>query len=411
MRFAKLIAGVALALSAPLASAAPVLERQPHLRPPDPGSEEAGLWDATDKAERAARASGELDADPELNAYVKHVLCRVAQEYCDDLRLYVMDRPFFNATAAPNGYVEVWSGLLLRARNEAELAFVLAHETTHFARNHSLAAERHLKDQANGAMALGLILSAGMMAGGAYAGVSASTIANANTSIINISYLGAVVSYFQFSREQEAEADQGGFDRLVAAGYDPNAAASIWQHLIDEHGQSDFDAVRKGHAAGSIFNTHPLDGERLSALAAAAKGKPAGDLGVERYRAAIRPHLTAFLRNDLLRRDFGETLSLIDRLMADGGDAGVLGFYRGECFRLRRGPEDAGRAIKAYEAATTAVDAPTETWRELGDLYVRQHDATKARVAYHAYLDRAPDAQDRWLVESQLKKLDQSEGT
>jgi len=183
VRFARVIAGLALALSGPLASAAPAVERLPHLRPPDAGSEEAGLWDATDKAERAARTSGELDADPELNAYVKHVLCKVAQEYCDDLRLYIMDRPFFNATTAPNGYVEVWSGLLLRARSEAELAFVLAHETTHFARNHSLAAERHFKDQANGAMALGLILSAGMMAGGAYAGVSASTIGNANATI------------------------------------------------------------------------------------------------------------------------------------------------------------------------------------------------------------------------------------
>jgi len=153
-----------------------------------------------------------------------------------------------------------------------------------------------------------------------------------------------------------------------------------------------------------------LDGERLTLLATAAKGKPAGDLGVDRYRAAIRPHLAAFLRNDLLRRDFGETLAIIDRLMADGGDAGVLGFYRGECFRLRRGAGDAEQATKAYEAATGATDAPAETWRELGDLYVRQHDASKARAAYRTYLERAPDAEDKWLVESQLKKLDQAEG-
>jgi predicted Zn-dependent protease len=130
---------VALAMAAALAPGlGAAQERPPHERPPDAKSDEAGLWYAADKAEQGARESGDLDTDSALNAYVRGVECKVAPEYCGEMRIYVMDRPIFNSMAAPNGYVEVWSGLLLRARNEAELAFILGHETTHYGMNHAV---------------------------------------------------------------------------------------------------------------------------------------------------------------------------------------------------------------------------------------------------------------------------------
>ena len=101
-------------LSAPALAEGP--QRPPHLRPLDPASEEAGMWEVSDKAEARAKASGDLDPDPVLTAYVKQVQCKVAPEYCDEIRIYVMDRPYFNADTAPNGYIEVWTGALLRAR-------------------------------------------------------------------------------------------------------------------------------------------------------------------------------------------------------------------------------------------------------------------------------------------------------
>jgi beta-barrel assembly-enhancing protease len=386
-----LVAAVVLALCAQPAAGAP---RPPHERPADLTGDEAGIWYISDKAEQDARRSGDLDSDAALTAYVKGVECKVAPEYCDEVRVYVMDRPVFNAMTAPNGYIEVWTGALLRARDEAELAFILGHETTHYALDHSLQARRQLKQR------LGVVMPIGLLAA-PFAGAL----------VLELGYLGAIVGFQHFSREQESEADRGGFDRLTAAGYDPAAAATIWRSLIDEHAQSSFDKVRLGHAGSGIFDDHPLEGARLDALSALAKDRPPSDRGKERYRAAIRPHLAALLRDDLRRRDFGETLYLISRLQADGGDEGVLGYYRGECLRQRRADGDLAKAVEAYQGASATADAPVEVWRELGDLYAQQQKNAQARAAYQTYLDRAPAAQDRWMVEGALKKLGPTEAT
>ena len=400
------VAALVLAANAgQAAQAATPTPRPPHLRPPDASGPEAGLWYQSDKAEVAAKASGELDGDPALTAYVRQVECKVASEYCDELRVYVFDRPFFNAQAAPNGYVEVWTGALLRARDEAELAFILGHETTHFAMNHSVIAQAELKRR----MSTAMILSIAVGAAASVATYSAGGTQTVNTGgLSNIFYLGAIAGYFSFNRGQEAEADRLGFQRALAAGYDPAAAADLWSRLIDEQRHSGFEKVRNHPATGSLFDDHPLDGDRLDTLRALGNisGKQ-GFTGAEALRAAIRPHVASFLRDDLRRRDYGQTLYIIDQKIADHlGDDGVLNYFRGECFRLRRAAGDADEAVAAYVKSTAFPDAPAEAWREIGAYYERQHDAAKATAAYHAYLDHAPTAQDRWLIEASLKKLE-----
>lgn len=86
---------------------------------PDISTDEGGLWDLSDRAEQAAKRSAELNRDVALNAYVREVACKVAKAHCGDIRVYVMDRPFFNASMSPNGYSEIWSGVLLRTLDES----------------------------------------------------------------------------------------------------------------------------------------------------------------------------------------------------------------------------------------------------------------------------------------------------
>ena len=64
---------------------------------------------------------------------------------------------FFNASMAPNGYMEVWSGLLLRAEDEAQLAFVLGHEIGHYRERHTLATLRAIRGRAGAAMVFSII--------------------------------------------------------------------------------------------------------------------------------------------------------------------------------------------------------------------------------------------------------------
>ncbi len=354
---------------------------------PDVTTDEGGLWAQSDKAEMEARTKAEFNRDPELTSYVRGVACKVAAEYCGDIRVYVMDRPYFNASMAPNGYMEVWSGLMLRARSESELAFVLGHEISHFAHGHSLASWRTMKSRSN----VGMVL---MLAGGGIVG--------------SLLYLGVMSSVFSFSREQEADADALGFERSVKAGYDPAAAGALWRALREETASSDFPKTRTQDTRASIFRTHPITPDRIAALDALAAGRAAPSEGERvRYRAQIRRFLPAWLTDDLRRRDYGQTLHLIDRLAADGEDLGVLEFYRGEAYRRRRLDGDQAKALEAYASASGRPDVPAAVWRELGDMLGKTGKTAEARTAYETYLAKAVDAEDRWLVEANLKKINE----
>lgn len=351
-------------------------------------TDEGGIWAAMDDAEERARTSSVLNRDPELNAYVKELVCRIAENYCADVRVYVLDRPYFNASMAPNGYMEVWSGLLLRADNEAQVAFVIGHEVGHFVENHSLEQWR----TARSATAAATVFAIGTAVVGVPVG--------------ELGQLAALSHLYGFSRDKEREADAKGFERVVALGYDAGEAAHIWRNLTAETEASDFEKVRKGETHASIFNTHPVTAERIEMLeTAAAEVGTGGATGEARFRDAVSPHLDQWLRDDLRRRDFGSSLALIARLMEHGRDLGVLNYYLGEAYRLRHDDGDGPRAREAYEAAVGHPDAPAKAWRELGDALARDGEATEARAAYLAYLDRAPDAEDRLIIEQTVETL------
>ncbi len=378
--------------AAPDAIAPPAQPAQtipPPSRPrPEINTDEGGLWGMSDRAEQEARNSGQLERDPALNAYVREVACRVASDACGDIRLYVMNRPYFNASMAPNGYMEVWSGLLLRVEDEAQLAFVLGHEIGHYRERHALAMLRAVRGRAGAAMVFSII------AAGAGVGI-----------VGDIVYLGTIASVFGFSRENESQADMLGYDHAVAARYDPHAGHMLWSSLLQETQASDNPDVRRQETRASIFRTHPLSADRIEALTARAAQATGGETQRARYRAAIRPFLDSWLRSDLRRRDYGQTWFLLDRLAAAGEDLGVVEYYRGEINRLRRGDGDRERAFQHYTNAIAYPDAPAATWRELGDLALRDGRNAEAVEQFTAYLARAPQAVDRALIEARIQQL------
>ena len=375
-------------------------------------TDEASLWTIMDGAEQVAKTAPDRIKDPVFNAYVKSLTCRLAPEYCAELRVYVIQRPAFNASAAANGYIELWSGLLLRADSEDELGFVLGHEITHYAENHAIETQRAVKLRTNVKFALSLAVNWTGQAVAASAGSiqAANDSVHAAKAINELLYLGNIAAYLQYSRANETEADQAGLARASLAGFDPRAAATVWRKLIEDNQASDFPARRRESVASSIFSTHPINSTRMLALAQAAQG--AGTITPEQvqerrraYRQQIRPFLSAWLADDLRRRDYGQTLLVIDRLSSLGEDLGVLNFYRGEALRQRRSDGDLAGARAAYQAATLYSDAPSQAWRNLGDLALQDGATGIAQSAYLTYLARSPNAQDRWIIEAAVKTL------
>lgn len=346
-------------------------------------TDEGGLWMAMNKAEEDLLRSPNLIHEAELNAYVQDVTCRVAREYCGDLRVYVVDHPYFNAMMAPNGMMQVWSGMLLRTENESQLAFVLGHETAHYVENHSLETWRTAKRSSGVGAAFGALLGSPELG----------------------SALG-LTSVFGFSRDNERQADMLGLERTIAAGYDPTQAAETWRHLVEEIAQSDSEDVRRREARGSLFSTHPLTVDRIASLEAQSAASQGGKFsGVDRHADMIAPHLSNWLDAEVSRRDYGQCLYLIDRLSARGRDLGVLTFYLGEVYRARGEDGDAERANEAYVAATAHADAPAEAWRQVGQIRRGEGDVDASVAAFETYLSKAPDAVDRLIIENYLANM------
>lgn len=336
----------------------------------------AGLWFAMDEAERELKSSTLLERDPALNAYVEQLVCKLAAEYCKDLRVYIVNRPLFNASMAPNGMMLVFSGLLLRVENEAQLAFVLSHEIGHFRLQHSVQQWRKIKNTQNFLTAFS-VLTAGVGAG--VVGLAAS--------------LGAYADMANFSREQEREADRYGFETLTRAGYDAAAPGQAFTALLAE-------IEARDDRGFSAFASHPPTAERARYLSEqAALAAPGGTDERARFVRETLRFRGHWLEDELSRRNFAQSEVLFKRL-AKTQSSGEFNFYQGELYRKRAAAGDAARAIASYQRAITANDVPAGAFRELGLLTAMPRE----RQQYlREYLRRAPTAPDRALIESEIQ--------
>jgi hypothetical protein len=361
---------------------ATVTDHAPGVRP-GLDTDEAGLWMQMDRLERAVQASGQRVTDPDLDRYVGDLVCRLAGDLCPDVRVYILRVPHFNASMAPNGMMQVWTGLLLRVRNEAELAYVLGHEIGHFQRRHSLQLWRDARSKTDVVAFFSLLTSA---AGVGFLGTGAQ--------------LAALSTVYAFSRDAEREADDLGFAALVREGYDPREAPGIWERLLEER------RAAPAAAPPLFFATHPPTEERLATLRSRAAAGPArGAVGAADLAARVRPLRAGWLRDELRRREFESTHVLVDHLLATGVGPGELHFTRGELHRLRDGDGDAPRAVAAYRRALEHADAPPEALRGLGLVLARQGERAAAGQAYERYLAARPDAVDRELIRAELERL------
>jgi predicted Zn-dependent protease len=387
-RLRSVLLAAAMTALAGCATQAPMRENAPGSRPVA-GSDEDELWYAMEKAEQELARSPIRVRDPALNAYVKDVACRASAGYCKDLRVYIMNVPAFNASMAPNGTMLVWTGALLRMRNEAELAFVLGHEAGHFRAQHTLRQWRRMKDTT------ALLGAFQMLAYGA--------------GFPNTAYFGSLGIYatiFKFSRDMEREADKLGFNAVVAAGWDPRAGADLWARMLRE------ENTLKYVSRSTVFATHPATEERLADIraAAAAIPDPPTKRDTAEYRAATRPFLENWLVAELAQRRYASSLLVIQELLDDAPpeDRGMLTFYLGEGYRRRDGEGDDAKAAELYARAVTMPGAPAAAWRENGYALAEAGRKDDARLALQTYLRDAPQADDRAFVQRALDKLGDS---
>ena len=137
----------------------------PGFKPTD--KDEQGLWKEMERAEEEISGSNLLVQDPKLTGYLKDLIGKVGGPAAQDFRIYLARIPEFNAMMFPSGFAVVFTGLLLRMRNEAQLAGVIAHESGHFLRRHMIRSWRDQRRKTD-IFAIGAMLAG---VGGAGAGV------------------------------------------------------------------------------------------------------------------------------------------------------------------------------------------------------------------------------------------------
>ena len=356
---------------------------QPGYRP-QTNSDELGLWAAMDRAERDLANSRFVLRERELNDYIRSIVCRLSPGHCGDLRQYVVRTPLFNASMAPNGMMQVWTGLLLRCLDEAQLAAVIGHEMGHYLHRHTLQRYRDVRSKADLSAVLGLGLSVG---GAGWAAP--------------LTDLALLASIYAFNRDQEREADAVGVELMADAGYAPVAAAEVWDQLVGELEYSTADRKRN-----LFFATHPAPEERVDTIRdlAALHGGERGERGHARHLAGLAGVRGMLLDDELGLRQYGRSEVVFDRLLARNESDGYLWFAKGEVYRLRGEPGDTDLALAAYARADAAMGAPPELHRSRGLVELKAGRREAARAAFEAYLDTGAGAGDEAMIRAMMAK-------
>jgi len=152
-------------------------------------------------------------------------------------QMHVIEDPSVNAWCMPGGKMAVYTGLLNRlSPTDDELAQVIGHEISH-------ALLQHGREQMSRAVATNVGLQIGSIATG--------------VDLSGLETVAMVALELPNSRTAETEADRVGIELAARAGYNPNAAVTLWQKMSRLGG---------GGKPPQWLSTHPSDETRIANL-------------------------------------------------------------------------------------------------------------------------------------------------
>lgn len=356
-----------------------------------PGTQdEQGLWQDAVEFQAALDRSGFVLEDAEIEGYLQSVITRLAASEgfdADDFSVKILRDPTLNAFALPNGRLYVHAGLLARMLNEAQLASVLAHEMTHATHKHSLKSQRSLKTKTGILQAISL----------------SAPMAGDYTPLVDLfSTYGTAAAISGYSKALETEADEVGWQRMRACGYDTGEAPEVFRVLMA-------DLSEHERKEPFFFGTHPrlVDREKnFVRLNAADKKHSGGEKGEERFAQATRRIL---LINGELEMRAGRHDAARDQLWryraADPSSVRVR-WLIGENERIAGAQGDPREARKLLEEALNMDESFAPAHRSLGILLYRAGELAAAAPHLRRFLELDRTAHDRAYIEAYLEKCE-----
>jgi predicted Zn-dependent protease len=235
------------------------------------GDAAQGLLSPAAESRFGRRIMAELRAQPEylddvlLRDYLQGIVERLAPaagataepDAPHSFDLSTLRDPSFNAFALPGGYICMYSGLVVDAQAEAQLAAVLAHEMSHIT-------QRHIAQNLARAGTDSLI-SVGSMVLAVLAGIGGN--GQAAQGLMMGGQAASIDRALAFSRNIERDADRVGTGVLRASDLPPQAMASMLERLQD---MSRLDNA----AVFEFLRNHPLNSERIADAQARGGNQP-----------------------------------------------------------------------------------------------------------------------------------------
>ena len=243
---------------------------------------------------------------------------REARESGFTFSFTVINDKAINAFALPGGPAFVFTGLIVAAENEAQIAGVLGHEMSHVILRHGT----------NQASKANLVQLPAILAG----------VLTGSNLLMQLTNLGAVSLLLKFSRTDETEADALGARLMNEAGYNPIEMARFFEKL---------QTANIAHPP-ELLSDHPDPGNRVRAVEAEIFALP---------QASYRP----------ASGDFAREKSLVAKLPAASRRPGAL-------LSLAPFPAAANRpsgGFRQFEGREFALSYP-DNWQAYGD----RHSAT-----------------------------------
>lgn len=196
----------------------------------------------------AARAKGLLDTNPAQLARLQKISQRLIAQtgaYRSDARqwpweVHVIKSNELNAHVFPGGKIVFYSGIIDRlSLTDAEIAAIMGHEMAHALREHTR--ERLSREVAT---QTGIGIAASVLG-----------LSQGQTQLAGLA--GDLGISRPHSRTQETEADLMGLELMARAGYDPNAAVSLWRKMQSASGRGE---------PPQFLSTHPVSSTRIATI-------------------------------------------------------------------------------------------------------------------------------------------------
>ena len=207
----------------------------------------AGAAKAYSQMMAEAQKKGVLDKDPAQVQRVQAITKRLIAQtptFRDDAakwpwEVHVISTDEVNAWCMPAGKMAIYTGLIQKLNaTDDEIAAVMGHEISHALREHS---REQISRQMSTQLGVGVV---GALLGIGDLGQSiAGQVANVTLNLPN-------------SRNAETEADRIGIELAARAGYDPNAAVSLWEKM----------SKLGGGQPPKWLSTHPPHQDRINDL-------------------------------------------------------------------------------------------------------------------------------------------------